>query len=423
MLSATPANSVHLTHGKPLTIMLAVSNWWPIAARLALTLIAHGCVVSAICPPGHPLRYVPGIDRLYTFRRFASRASLEGAIRRAQPDFVVPCDDHSVAQLHELYRIHPDLRTLIEHSLGDARGFDILESRGKLLQTAQELGIRVASADTVTSAAHASECFARYSPTALVKIDGTSGGNGVQIVHSGDEAAAAFRRMRAGLGAATALKRLAINREPQALWCFRRARQTEVTIQEFVDGTPANIMVACLKGEILGEVSVKAVSCQGPMGAALVVQLIDNKEFTHAAALLAAHLGIGGFFGLDFMLERGSGRAYLIELNPRCTQLGHLQLPQGDLAGALCASLVGREAAKACHPISSDRIAFFPQARLWGAKSALGPAVHHDVPAEQQELAEVLMREPWPERQWPARIYHLFRRAAPMQAVEFPGDP
>jgi len=419
---STPPNSVHLPHGKPPKLLLAVSNWWPIAARLALTLIAHGCRVSAICPPGHPLRYVSDIDGLYTFRRFASRASLEGAIRRAQPDFVIPCDDHSVAQLHELYRIHPDLRTLIEYSLGDPRGFDILESRGKLLKTAQELGIRVARADTITSAAHASECFARYGQTALIKIDGTSGGNGVQMVRSGKQAAVAFRRMRAALGAATALKRLAINREPQALWCFRRRKQAEVTMQAFVDGTPANIMVACRKGEILGEVSVQAVSCQGTMGAALVVQLIDNKEFSHAAALLAAHLGISGFFGLDFMVARGNGKAYLIEMNPRCTQLGHLLLPQGDLAGALCASLLGRELVKPSHPISCDRIAFFPQARLWGAKSASGPAVHQDVPWEQQRLVEVLMREPWPERQWPARIYHLFRRPVPMEAVEFPGD-
>jgi hypothetical protein len=182
-------------------------------------------------------------------------------------------------------------------------------------------------------------------------------------------------------------------------------------------------MVACRQGEILGEVSVQAVSCQGPMGAALVVQLIDNQEFSQAAALLAAHLGMSGFFGLDFMLERATGAAYLIEMNPRCTQLGHLQLPQGDLAGALCASLLGREAARAGDPISLDRIAFFPQARLWGARSASGPAVHEDVPWQQQRLVEVLMRDPWPERQWPARIYHLFRRAAPMEAVELPEGP
>jgi serine phosphatase RsbU (regulator of sigma subunit) len=34
--------------------------------------------------------------------------------------------------------------------------------------------------------------------------------------------------------------------------------------------------------------------------------------------------------------HKGTGAAYLIELNPRCTQLGHLRLPgQGDLAGVL----------------------------------------------------------------------------------------
>ena len=155
----------------------------------------------------------------------------------------------------------------------------------------------------------------------------------------------------------------------------------------------------------------------------MVVQVIENREFSRAAAVLAAHLGMSGFFGLDFMLEHGTGAAHLIELNPRCTQLGHLQLPQGDLAGAFCASLVGRETAGTCPPIASDRIAFFPQARLWGAKGALGPGVHHDVPPEQQQLVKALMREPWPERQLPARIYHLFRKPTPMEAAELSDDP
>jgi hypothetical protein len=406
-----------------LTVLLAASNWWPASARLALALIEHGCVVSAICPAGHPLRYVRGIDSIRTLRSLASRGSLEAAIRHLQPDVVVPCDDRCVSQLHELHRARPDLRVLIEHSLGDPRGFDVVESRGELLNMARALGIRVAAAYTVRSAEHAAECYSHCGPTALLKMDGTGGGEGVQIVRSGEEAASAFRRMRAKLGMSTALKRLVINRDPLALWCWRRRKEPATTIQEFVAGTPANIMVACRKGRVLGEVSVQAVSCQGLTGAALVVQLIDNREFSRAAALLAAHLGICGFFGLDFILERGTGAAYLIEMNPRCTQLGHLQLPQGDLAGAFFTSLAGREATRPYHPIGSNSIAFFPQARQWGAKGASDPRLHHDVPWEQKRLVEVLLREPWPERQWAARVYHLFRRPDPLEALELPADP
>jgi hypothetical protein len=293
-----------------------------------------------------------------------------------------------------------------------------VESRRELLDTARELGIRVAGTCGVTSAAEASACFARGAPSALLKTDSTSGGEGVRIVRSAREAAATFRRMRFGASLAVALKRLLVNRDPMALWSWSRRRQTAITLQQFVSGIPANIMVACWRGEILAEVSVKVLSCQGPTGASLVVQLIENRQLSRAAALLAARLGMSGFFGLDFILEHGSGAEYLIEMNPRCTQLGHLALPPGDLAGALCAALLGRERPRAQTAIASDTIAFFPQAFQWGASGAFLEHVHHDVPWDQWQLVKALMQDPWPQRTWLARLYHLLRKPTALQATE-----
>lgn len=402
---------------KRAVLLLVAGNWWPTAARLAVALIKNGCTVAAVCPPGHPLRYVQGVHQIRTLRALASRRSLEQAMRCVQPDLVVPCDDRSVAQLHELHRLRPPLRALIERSLGQPSGFEVVESRHELLDTARELGIRVAGTCGVTSAAEASDCFARGAPSALLKTDSTSGGEGVRIVRSAREAAATFRRMRFGASLAVALKRLLVNRDPMALWSWSRRQQTAITLQQFVSGIPANIMVACWRGEILAEVSVKVLSSQGPTGASLVVQLFENRQLSRAATLLAARLGMSGFFGLDFILEQGSGAEYLIEMNPRCTQLGHLALPQGDLAGALSAALLGRERPRA-QPIASDTIAFFPQAFQWGASGALLEQVHHDVPWDQRQLVKALMQDPWPQRTWLARLYHLFRRPTALQATK-----
>lgn len=399
-------------------LLLVAGNWWPPAARLAAAFIEHGCAVAALCPSGHPLRYVHGVHQIRTLNALISRRSLEKALQNVRPDLVIPCDDRSVAQLHELHGLRPGLRPLIERSLGEPHGFEVVESRGKLLKIAQELGIRVASTRGVTSEAQTAECYACGTPTALLKMDGTSGGEGVQIVRSAPEAAAAFRRMKSGTGMAVALKRLIINRDPLALWSWRRRGHIETTLQEFVPGMPANIMVACWQGEILAELSVQVLASQGATGASLVVQVIDNPQFSSAAALLARRLRMSGFFGLDFILEQGTGAAHLIEMNPRCTQLGHLQLPDGDLAGALCAALLTRERPRAKTPILEDKIAFFPQALLWGARSALLGRIHHDVPWEQRQLVKVLMQEPWPERQWLARLYHLFRKPAGVHALD-----
>lgn len=408
-------------HNKEPILLLVAGNWWPLSARLAASFIRHGCEVAAVCPPGHPLRYVHGLQKIRTLHRLAARRSLEQAIQRIRPDLLVPCDDCSVGQLHELHRLRPHLRMLIERSLGEPDGFGIVESRGKLLDIARELGIRVADAYEVTSESQAVECYARGTPTAVLKLDGTSGGEGVRIVRSAGEVVTAFRRMRSRANLAVAIKRLAINHDPMALWTWSRwRRRTTLTLQQFISGTPANIMVACWRGKILAEVSVRALSTQGPTGASLVVQVTENRQLSRAAHALAERLCLTGFFGLDFILEEETGAEYLIEMNPRCTQLGHLNLPQGDLAGALCAALCRREPSRSKTPISSDTIAFFPQARLWGAQTALLPGVHQDVPWEHRRLVKALMRDPWPERRWIARLYHLFRRPQMVRAVDKP---
>jgi len=210
-----------------------------------------------------------------------------------------------------------------------------------------------------------------------------------------------------------------VNSDPLAVWRWRRRHQPELVMQRFVVGIPANIMVACWQGEMLGHVAVQAVSCQGITGAANVVRLNANRELVRAAELLTARLGLSGFFGLDFVLEERTGDAYLIELNPRCTQLGHLPLAQGDLAGALCARLWGRRAESSAAPVVSDLVAFFPQAIQWGVREELIKSSYHDVPWEQQSLVAQLLQVPWPERRFISRIYHAFRKPRVLEAIEF----
>ena len=403
-------------------VLLMASNWWPLSARLAIALRRHGCSVAALCPPGHPLRYVTNLSEIFPYRRVGSLASLLSAIRRSEPDAVVPCDDRCVAQLYELHRLQPNLRELIERSLGRASGFTVAASRGQLLELAGSLGIRVPQTLAIASAQHAAECFAGFAPAAALKVDGTYGGEGVRIVHSPGEAATAYARLSGGpcsrLG--TVLKRMVVNREPLALWSWSQQARPAMTLQRFVPGTPANIMAACWEGRILAEVSVTAVSCQGATGAANVVRVIQHPQMSRAATLLAARLGLSGFFGLDFMLERATGTAWLIELNPRCTQLGHLPLTsRGDLAGAWVDALTGHRTGTATPFPGAQTIAFFPQAQRWGATNEFLRSVHHDVPWEEKRLLEELLLEPWPERQWSSRLYHRFRRPQTAGVAEF----
>jgi len=395
-------------------VLLGATMWWPLSARLATALIRHGCRVSAVCPPGHPLRFVSGMEGLYPYKGPALRR----AIAASRPDIIVPCDDGVVWQLHSLHGVHPDLRSLIERSLGPAEMYPTIRSRGEVLQAAAELGIRVPFTETLTSEQQLGSWCEQTA--AVLKLDGTWGGTGVEIAHSADEALAAFRRMAKPQGAGVAWKRFLVNRDPFALWAWRNREQPRVTIQQFIPGRPANTMFASWQGEVLSIVTVDVVCAQGATGAATVVRLIQNAEISEAARLIARRFMLNGFHGLDFVLEHGTGAAYLIELNPRCTQLGHLRLPgQGDLAGVFSAELKGDDQPPEDDPVTSDTIAFFPQAFFWNPQSPYLHRGYHDVPWEEPDLLRQLLLRPWPDRQWLARLYHFFRPPKQLAEVQF----
>jgi hypothetical protein len=80
-----------------------------------------------------------------------------------------------------------------------------------------------------------------------------------------------------------AWKRCIVNRDPVALWSWRRRGVPSVTMQEFIQGRPANTMIACWQGEVLGIVSSEVLTSQGATGAALVVRLIQNREIEESA--------------------------------------------------------------------------------------------------------------------------------------------
>jgi len=257
----------------------------------------------------------------------------------------------------------------------------------------------------------------------VLKVDGECGGNGVRISHSLDESLAAWRELRAPCGFLTTWKRLTIDRDPLALWQRQRQSLREVIVQNFIPGRPANSMLVCWRGELLSMVSVVVVAAQGPTGAATIVRVIQNEEMKKAAERVVSRLSLSGFYGLDFVMESGTGVPYLIEMNPRCTQLGHIEFAgDGCLAGVLSAVLRGEPRPPAQHPVPDDTIALFPQALAAG--DACRPhidASYHDVPSEEPQLMRELMLKSWPQRRWGARLYHAFKPLDRVDPIFFEG--
>lgn len=421
--------------GAAVSVLLAASKWWPLSARLAQAFLREDCRVAAVCPDHHPLNFVAGIERIHRYAGRSSLASLHRAIVASDPWLVIPCDDGVVAQLHALHGEFPTLRPVIERSLGCAQSFPIVRSRFALLMLARDLGLPIPRTRAVSSSADLRDWHREVSPEGILKADGESGGNGVQLSRCLDDSLSAWPQLRAPLGRLTAEKRLFIDRDPLAVWQTKSREPRGVIIQELINGRPANSMIACRGGVVQAMLSVIVVASAGPTGAAIVVRRINNEAMCRAAQLIAGRLRLSGFFGLDYVIDSLTDTPYLVEMNPRCTQLGHLEFgEQASLAAALIASWRGPRAAAALgrgarahasrERIAGECVAFFPQAVAAGpAVGSLVAASHHDVPKDAPELLVELGLPPWPNRSLRARCYHSWRPPARSEPVIFESMP
>jgi hypothetical protein len=401
-------------------VLIVATKWWPLSARLGAELVRKGCRVSVLCPVRHPLTLVRRLERIERYRGVNSLACLARAITSVKPDVVIPCDDGVVAQLHALHEADPSLRRVIERSLGDPSGFPIVRSRRQLLEAAMALGIAVPETRRVNGPEDLEFWHEHIADAGVLKVDGESGGNGVRICKSLTDSMAGWREFSAPLSAAANWKRLAIDRDPLALWLGNR-RGLEITMQRVIDGQPANTMALCKDGKVLAQVSVIVLASDGPTGAATIIRRVTNAHMGQAARLLAMRLGLTGFFGLDFIVEARTGLPQLIEMNPRCTQLGHMEFPdQSSLAGVLTAALRGTEPPIVDNPIFFDTIALFPQAlKTLPPGSGRLDGAYLDLPRDQPALMAEFQLEPWPQRRWLARLYHAVRPIERIASVEY----
>lgn len=393
-------------------ILLAATLRWPLAARLAIAFHKLGCPVQAWCPAGHPLEKTRAVERTYRYGVLTPQRSLHAAIRAAEPDLIIPCDNDAAIQLHQLYDSRPaacEVRNLIERSLGTPASCSRAGNRGELMELAASQGLRVPEAGRLSSTADLEAWSLRCGFPAVIKVDRSWGGLGVAVVRDIEQARRAFQTATHP-SLMQALSHLVLRRDPSYLMKRLARKKPMVTVQNFIAGRPANRAVTCWQGEVLAGISVVALQTQSANGPATVVQAVENAEMAEAARRLVRSLGLSGFCGLDFVIEAATGDAYLIEVNPRATPISHLALGPGqDLPAALLARLKG-EPTNIVSVSTGDSvmcaavIAMFPGEWRRDSRSPYLRAAFHDVPWAEQELVRDCVALPWEERGLAARI-------------------
>jgi hypothetical protein len=384
---------------------------WANAARLALTFLEIGCSVYALCRGNHPLRAIISLERVYTYRPFAGVASLKLAILDSDPDLIIPCDDLAVVQLHRLFSQSASagasgarICSLIERSLGRPDGYRFVTTRTLIAPLAKLAHVRLARTALVPDINALKGWFETEGFVGVLKADRTWGGSGVRIVTNSAESEVAFRSLTGVRRAARSLKQLFWNREPELFLQLLHGRAPPVTMQTFIAGRIANCSVACWNGTVIASVAAEVLVTHGATGNATVVRIVDNPDMIETATRIVRKIGGSGFFGFDFILEKETGKAFLLEINPRATQISHLSLgPAHDLPAALRAMLVGDPLPEPAAVTEEKIIAFFPQELRRDPSSPFLRDAYHDVPREAPELVQAFLAQPRLRRRLAAR--------------------
>jgi ATP-grasp domain len=408
--------------GKPPKVLIFTTINWAATAQLGLALAGKGLEVATIAPRDHGIRDVRAIKTHYRSVSYSATASFVArVIERWMPSMVIPCDDLAICCLHQLHskairgdgRDPETIKAVVETSLGDPASYYVARKRSSFMVFAKDEGLRVPETTTISDLKDLVDHLETSSFPQVLKLDGTSSGLGVRIVNNGGEARRAYHDLVTMCGWRRASKR-ALKQLSLEPFVRRWTDQIPgITLQHYIAGVPANRAVLCWQGKVLAGLSVEAVRTAHATGPATVVRILDNAEIAEATGHVVRRLGLSGFVGFDFILERTSGRAFLIEMNPRPTPICHLSPDsQRDMTWALFTKLCDGKGTKSAARFLGKVIALFPGEFWRDPNSEYLLSCHHDVPWEEPQLISAYARPLSPYSfTWINKLFSQLREA------------
>lgn len=368
-------------------VLLFTTVDWPSTARYAGGFAACHWRVDALAPKGAPVKLSRYVESHHRYAALNAQASLKHAIEASRPDLIVSCDDRAVAHLLRLHEREKGswIATLIRRSLGSPESFPEMISRAGSMAAAAEEGIRAPATVPVADEAELDAALSQLGLPAVLKADGSWGGDGVVVARSKEEAVAAFHRLRHPASRLRNIARALKRKDAHFLLEALKPSRIQVSVQKFVSGRSAASAFASWKGEVVATIHYDVLVSDGQIGPPNVIRRVDCAEMEEASRRIARRFGLSGIYGLDFIRDE-TGQAHLIEINPRTTQGGALpfgdgrDMPQALAACVTCAPAARREA------IPNDVVAFFPAEWQRDARSPYLLSGYHNVPWDDPKV-------------------------------------
>jgi ATP-grasp domain len=378
----------------PVKVLLATTVRWPSAGRLGGAFAEAGCTAEALLPAEHPAQHSRYFSQVHPYRAMNGLTSLLAAIERARPELIVPLDDRATRlMLRARMRGAAHISVLIDRSLGDVTSYPNLISRDGFIAAAREANIRTPFTHAIASETDLDAALPQTGFPAVLKADGSWGGDGVFVVRDREDARQTYRKLSDPPSLLRGVARAILRSDAHHLLEGLKTKGPAISIQQFIPGRAATTSFACWQGRLLAANHLETLASQEANGPASVLRRIESTEMDEAAARLASHFGLSGLHGLDYIRDE-QDRAYLIEINPRSPQSSYLSFGAGhDLVSALAAQAAGRTRPPRLR-VAGDIIALFPQEWMRDPASPYLRDAFHDVPWDDPALVRAWMASP-----------------------------
>jgi hypothetical protein len=390
------------------TVLLAAAVNSPVASRMAIRFAQAGCRVAAIYPS---TKHLLGCTRAVEIRHHYSMIhpvdALVNALRASGAEVVIPCDGLALRHLHALYSTLPaadegaEISRVIERSLGDSTAYLVIDSRHEVQVAARAEDLSAAESFAIGSTTDP-ESIARVLPFPwILKTDYAWAGRGSRHVHNLAQARNFIRHAGAPPSLSNVLRQLVVHGDRAAMGEWVHALQPGLSAQRPVAGTQANAAAACWRGDVMALLAVEVLATAGHRSLPAKVRIVEDPQMEMTVRRMARRLGLSGFCDFEFVLEEDSGQPCLTEINAHCAPPAHVNAGTGrDAVAAFYLRWVGTHAAQVAPVHPAKEIAYFPQAWAVDPDDPALATSAYDVPQDDQELVDCMMRFARRDRQY-----------------------
>lgn len=339
-------------------LCLETANWTGIE-RLAIHLSEAGFEVGCLCTDQSILNILPRITRYRWGDTHVFHHRLEQVISEFKPDLLIFMDDPSFRMISAVITRNPEdivsrQRQLLERSLGCLETVATRLLRSSLISLQES--VAVPKTMTSRSLDELSSFGESLGWQAIFKEEYTCSGTGV----------------------------ITTGTEQKFLETARRliAEEKQYIVQEFIHGAITMRAAVAYEGAVLCGVSFcKVLTSAGGIGYSTVIKPMHNEGMKTTTDKIGRLFRMNGPFSCDFIVANETGKAYLIEINPRPTTVFHLGHLFGvSFAHALAAVIDATPQIQADSPQTDREVALFPKELYRDRNSSRLTTAFHDVP-------------------------------------------